>query len=346
MIFKYVVYPLQNKFTTEKRALELKNARLMALFAELDPNPVIRINNQGKIIFMNSSASGLIKSEKLEGKTITQIIPAINFPVNYYITNNKAKEITYTINSKSYSILFKGISSLKIAQLYFHDITEKIEYQNKLKNLSGTLQNKIEENKLRIARELHDGIGQNLLFLKMDLLKNYRQLTNKNSDARELKDSIEYLQKTILELKIILYDLKPPALEELGLTVAVSSLVNKISAEGILKGSLNVFGLEKRLNLNLEIALFRIIQEALNNIVKHSGAKEFSIQIVKKNNVLRMLIFDDGVGFNINKTNSNGYGLLNIKERAENFNGKFKVDSSNNGTLLIIEIPMENTENA
>ncbi len=342
LIFKYVVHPMQKKYKAEKMELELKNARLMALFAELDPDPVIRINMQGEIIYMNNSAAALVKDEKLDGRHIKEIIPIINFPVDYYILNNRSKNISYSLNSKNYSILFKGISSLEIAQLYFHDITEKIEYENKLKELSASLQNKIEEDRQRIARELHDDIGQNLLILKMNLINKYRSILNNAGLENDFQESIDFLQKILLELKIILYDLKPPVLEEMGLNMALSSLINKISGDGLLKGSFNVFGIEERINPKIEITLYRIVQEAINNILKHSYAKEFSVQLIRQDSMLKMLIYDDGVGFNYNNNGFNGYGLINMRERVESFKGNFKIESSNNnGTLLVIEIPVE-----
>ena len=110
----------------------------------------------------------------------------------------------------------------------------------------------------------------------------------------------------------------------------------------MLRGSLNIFGIEERLNPRLEIALFRIVQEAINNIIKHSQAMEFSVQLVKRGNDLKMFIYDDGIGFNSNNSGINGFGLINIKERVESFKGVFKIDSTeNNGTLLVIEIPLE-----
>ena len=342
LIFKYVVHPMQKKYKAEKMELELKNARLMALFAELDPDPVIRINMQGEIIYMNNSAAALVKDEKLDGRHIKEIIPIINFPVDYYILNNRSKNISYSLNSKNYSILFKGISSLEIAQLYFHDITEKIEYENKLKELSASLQNKIEEDRQRIARELHDDIGQNLLILKMNLINKYRSILNNAGLENDFQESIDFLQKILLELKIILYDLKPPVLEEMGLNMALSSLINKISGDGLLKGSFNVFGIEERINPKIEITLYRIVQEAINNILKHSYAKEFSVQLIRQDSLIKMLIYDDGVGFNYNNNGFNGYGLINMRERVESFKGNFKIESSNNnGTLLVIEIPVE-----
>ena len=341
-IFKYIVFPLQRKHLAEKQELELKNARLMALFAELDPDPVIRIDINGIIIFSNDSAKQLLPDE-LTGKSIREIIPQIYFPIDDYIKSDKSKNITHSFNSRNYSILFRGISSLDIAQIYFHDITEKIEYENRLKDLSNNLQNKIEEDRMRIARELHDGIGQNLLLLKMSLIKNYHDILLKTGKESTFNETINSLESTIKELKSILFNLKPSILEEMGLGPSLTSLVNKISDESNVKGSLNIFGLEKRMDKKLELTLYRIVQEAINNILKHSEATEFSIQLIQKNDMIRILISDDGVGFqSANKKTNGGLGLINIRERVESYRGNFKIDASPGyGTLLIVEIPLE-----
>ena len=342
IIFKNVIFPLQKKHYIETHELELKNVRLMALFAELDPDPVIRTNIIGKIIYTNDSAKGLINEGNLKGKFINELIPQIDIPVIDYINSNGSKSFLYRTNSKEYLIVFRGISSLKIAQLYFHDITEKVENEKKLKDLSENLQNKIEQERQRIARELHDGIGQDLLLLKMDLSNEYKGMIQNTADPEKLKNSIDSLQKTITELNIILFNLTPAALKEMGLGPSIAAMVNKISAAGFIKGSLNIVGLNKRLDDKLEITIYRIIQEALNNIIKYSKAKEFSIQFIIKNNRIKILIADNGTGIPADGKGHIGFGLINIRERVEYFNGIFRIDSSEeNGTLLVIDIPLE-----
>ena len=342
IIFKNVIFPLQKKHYIETHELELKNVRLMALFAELDPDPVIRTNIIGKIIYTNDSAKGLINEGNLKGKFINELIPQIDIPVIDYINSNGSKSFLYRTNSKEYLIVFRGISSLKIAQLYFHDITEKVENEKKLKDLSENLQNKIEQERQRIARELHDGIGQDLLLLKMDLSNEYKGMIQNTADPEKLKNSIDSLQKTITELNIILFNLTPAALKEMGLGPSIAAMVNKISAAGFIKGSLNIVGLKKRLDDKLEITIYRIIQEALNNIIKYSKAKEFSIQFIIKNNRIKILIADNGTGIPADGKGHIGFGLINIRERVEYFNGIFRIDSSEeNGTLLVIDIPLE-----
>ncbi len=350
IIFRYVIFPLQKNYELEKKELELKNAQLMSLFAELDPDPVLRINLDGVIIFTNEAAKKLSPINLLEGKNVKEILPEIKFNIKNFIEANKSRSFSHSINARYYSILFRGISSLNIAQIYFHDFTDKKKYERKLlhynrrlKELSNNLQNNLEEERQRIARELHDSIGQNLLLMKLNL-QNFENIFPRNDNGKNnYDDIIESLEKTIIELKSILFDLKPKILEEMGLGPALKSLCHKISNETKIKGSVNITGLDKRLNSKIEMSLFRIIQEALNNIVKHSNANEFNIQLIYNENLIRLMISDDGKGIMKKDFNNiKGLGLVNMRERIESLKGNFKIDSSpNNGTLLIFEIPKE-----
>ncbi len=339
LIFKRVIIPLEKKHILENNALEMENAKLMALFAELDPDPILRIDLRGIIIFTNEAAKNLIKEGSLRGKPIQYVIPQLVLPIIDFILNDNSKSFSTNINSKNYLVLFRGISSLKIAQVYFHDITEKIENENKLKSMTDKIQNNTEVERQRIARELHDSVGQELLLLKMDLLNTQKSFPIDSKTNDYFSHSTKILQKIITELNVILFNLMPSTLRENGLGTAIVSMVNKITSTGFIKGSVNIVGLEERLNDKLEISIYRIIQEALNNIIKHAQAEEFSIQIILKDERVKILISDNGIGMSSNYE-AGGFGLINIRERIEFFNGVFKVDSSQNGTLLVIDIPM------
>ncbi len=342
LIFNYIIFPLRKKYLLETHALELKNSRLMALFAELDPDPVIRTDYNGKIIFSNGSAKQLIKENVLEGKHISEIIPDINFSVKEYINQNKSENLIFINNYKYYSVLFRGISSLQIAQAYFHDITDKVEYENKLIGLSINLQNLIEEERQRIARELHDGIGQNLLLLRMNFINYNKKKSLEPEMNNGFQNSLDLFDSTISELKNIIYGLKPSILEEMGLGPTLASLIKKISEESTFQGSLNILGFEQRLDKKLELSIYRIIQEALNNIIKHSNASTFMVQLDDSDGKIKINISDDGIGISNNNKGHNGFGLLNIQERVKSFGGTFKIGQNNNkGTYLNINIPIK-----
>ena len=347
---KYIVIPQQLQHTNELRESELKNARLMALFSELNPSPLLRIDKEGVIIQTNEVTSVL--GEPLEGKNIRELLPEINFSVEEYIENDRTINLFHKLNERYFSIVFKGISSLKIAQLYFNDLTERITFEEKLKYSQELLkrlmfkqQDMIEEEKHRLARELHDGICQDLVFLKMDLV-NSQDKYRKNLGEEYYRHLVNSFEEMIREVRAILNDLKPRVLEELGLETAINKLSENIISENNIKGQVNILGFNDRIDDKLEVAIYRIIQESLSNIVKHSGADEFDISLISEKGNIRLLISDDGKGFEEQNNNINnfqtGFGLKNIKERVENFGGIFNIETTpDEGTLLLIELPVK-----
>jgi two-component system NarL family sensor kinase len=127
-----------------------------------------------------------------------------------------------------------------------------------------------------------------------------------------------------------------------GITAALREFVNKISTAGSLKVDLQIIGLTERLNSSTETVLYRVLQECVSNIVKHAQASYISIQLVKHNNHLNMIIEDNGKGFDTQKINNfEGIGLKNIISRVQFLNGSVDFDSTiGNGTTINIEIPL------
>ncbi len=324
----------------------------MALFAELDPNPLIRITPDGIIIHLNDAAKNLEKDTPLLGENINKILPSITFSLEECIRREQSVVLTETINNKFYSIIFKGVSNLDIAQIYFDDLTvrkqfeEELEFSKvKLRELSVHLRDTLEDERQRIARELHDGIGQNLHLIRLKL-KTIEESKAKGFSETDYNTLFNSIEGSINELKEIIYNLKPKNLDEIGLGASLKILAKRISEETGIKGTIDIYGSEERLNKKLELTLYRIAQEALSNIVKHSRAKEFNIQIMNDKDIIKLIISDDGVGFDpahtIHKSSSSGFGLLNMQERIGSYNGRIKIDSSEgNGTLIITEIPKE-----
>jgi two-component system sensor histidine kinase DegS len=352
--YYYIIFPLNKKHILEKKELELKQVRLMALFADLDPDPVLRVDNTGKIIYTNNAARDLPEFSSIEGEGIDRLLPGINAKIPEIIKSNSYQAHSAYINQKYYMITLRGNLFLNIAQIYLHDISDRKKFENRLKYsrkklryLSHHLINVIEDERQRIASELHDSIGQNMLFLKMKLQNmGVPAFFNENND--EYDSLISLFESTIKDLRNVIYDLKPKILEEMGLAPALLYLCDRVSVESKIEGKVDVTGYDERIELKKEIALYRVVQEALNNIIKHSGARHFNVQLLKGNKVVRIIISDDGKGFDSEKysrlnnmSQTGGYGLLNMRERISNLNGIFKIDSSlNAGTIIITEIPL------
>ncbi|HEX2926550.1 MAG TPA: histidine kinase, partial [Ruminiclostridium sp.] len=167
ILYKYVIIPSSISYLKDKRKLETENHKLMALFAQLDPDPILRISREGKIIQSNQVAESLF-GKILEGDSIHTILPIIKSP-DHAIKSDLSQTFFARLFNRHYLIFFRGISEMNFAQIYFRDITEQKNYEEKLKSFSVHMQHSIEEERKRIAKELHDGIGQNLSLAKFKL---------------------------------------------------------------------------------------------------------------------------------------------------------------------------------
>lgn len=355
IVFKYLVFPLANKFEKEKELIELRSAKLMSLFAQLDPDPLIRINNAGTILVSNYALKDIFNDENFLGRNINEFLPDLNLPLGDNFTSTTMKFVK-KINNKYFLILYRSNAELNIGHLYFRDITEQKEaeeklfsYQKQLKKFSEELQNKIEEERNQISKTLHDSIGQSLSLLRIKL-NSCKEDAVEPKQKKEYEEFISTIEEIITELKSISHSLKPRALESMGLKMAITHLINDISEGTGIIGELNFADEDLRYDEKLEINLFRIVQESLNNILKYAQATKFGVQLINSKNSIRLIISDNGKGFNPEEVLKNsglngGMGLLNIKERVESFGGNLKIDSNKkDGTILIIEIPIKNYE--
>lgn len=337
---KYLVKPLEAQHIQEKKEIELKNSRMMALFSELDPDPVIRVDLNGKVKFFNEAAFNLfqIKNDDI----IPEKIFNLSKPEFQQIVNSQDNfSFPLRFNNVHYNVLMKTNFSLGIVQFYLRDISEIKNLEIRLKQLSIYLQNQLDEERYRIAHELHDGIVQELYLVQMGLRKIPEDSYHKIQQLiQPIKTQIE---NTTEELRRIIYDLKPKILDEMGLEPALKTLCNNITNETAISGSVEIIGLSKRIDKKYEIYFYRIAQEAISNIIKHSGATEFSIFLIKEKEIIRMIISDNGHGLNENSKEieiKSGFGLLNMRERTEGLGGIMKMDSSEeDGLTIIIEVP-------
>ncbi|HEX8515598.1 MAG TPA: sensor histidine kinase [Bacteroidia bacterium] len=199
-----------------------------------------------------------------------------------------------------------------------------------------------EKERMRIARDLHDGIGQSLSAAKLNLssLENKLKLEEIESQSA-LRNAIDLVDESVKEVRAVSHSMMPNALLKQGLVAAVREFINRLSAIDNLKIDLEITGLSERLEASTETVLFRVLQEIVSNIVKHANANHITIQIMKYESELTIMIEDNGVGFDTSKMHEfNGIGLKNITSRIEFLNGTVNFDSNpGKGTTVIIEIP-------
>ncbi len=201
-----------------------------------------------------------------------------------------------------------------------------------------------EEERRRIARELHDEAGQALTMVMMELARATDALPKDAEEAKKkLAQSRSLASQALAELRKLIYNLRPEVLDQLGLVPALRSYAkSRLEAENI-ETQLRFEGLEERLSPQLEITLFRIIQEAITNIIRHSGASKVNIEVVATESAVTATIADDGRGFDVDSALQapESWGLRGIRERVTVVGGELIIESrAGHGTCLRVHIPL------
>jgi len=202
-----------------------------------------------------------------------------------------------------------------------------------------------EEERRRIAREIHDGPAQELANLVLraeycEQLLLHDDLTQLRTELSKLK---EIARNTLKDIRKTIFDLRPMSLDDLGLAGEVPRLIQDFQERYKIPVEYHLFGKERRHSKYLEVTVFRIIQEALNNIQKHAGASEVVVKLELHPERIYAVIQDDGKGFDVQSAMnlSDHYGLLNMRERANIFKGELNVNSApGKGTEIILVIPV------
>ncbi len=198
-----------------------------------------------------------------------------------------------------------------------------------------------EQERKRISRDLHDDVGTKLSALNLYLSSLTEKATAINND--EIKSlacsSKQFIKETMHDVRQLLFNLSPTVLEEFGYTTAVEGLVNKINETKQIHFDLIVFGMNHRLKKDYELALYRITQELINNVLKHAEAKHVSLQIGQRDEKIILMMEDDGKGFDVS-AHKDGYGLNNLDARTKLMQGIMTIDSQpGKGTSVLIEVP-------
>uniref|UniRef100_UPI0032EE60FC ATP-binding protein n=1 Tax=Ekhidna sp. TaxID=2608089 RepID=UPI0032EE60FC len=199
-----------------------------------------------------------------------------------------------------------------------------------------------EKERARYARDLHDGFGQMISILNMNL-KNLKGSPKPDDRQKVFEESSKVIDEMYGELKNICFDLMPQTLIKNGLESALKEFTDRINNVGKIFIELNVFGLEQRLKEIQEISLYRITQEWINNILKYSDAQRVTLQITGDEEEITLLIEDDGAGFNKNLlVNGKGNGWKNLNTRTNLIKGELvlETEEGKRGNTLILNAPM------
>lgn len=232
------------------------------------------------------------------------------------------------------------------------DITERkrgeeslVLQKEQLRALAERLQWVREEDRKRVARDLHDQIGQILTAIKMDMTWMTRHLPESEGEVlARLAESIQLINDGVKSVRAICSGLRPGVLDDLGLAAAIEWQASEFASRNGIRCQVSVPPVDLHLDGDRATAAFRIFQECLTNVIRHAQAKSVRVSLCQEDKNILLVVEDDGIGFReFNLSNSRGYlGLLGMKERAQVCGGDVQISSSpGNGTTVTVRVPVD-----
>ncbi|WP_347548783.1 sensor histidine kinase [Pseudalkalibacillus hwajinpoensis] len=200
-----------------------------------------------------------------------------------------------------------------------------------------------EEERKRLSREIHDGPAQVLanVLLRSQLIERIYEKKGKDEAFKEIKDMRALIEDALKEVRRLIYDLRPMALDDLGLIPTLMKYLNKVDDRSDADIYFDYYEGIGRLHVRLEAAIFRLVQEAIQNALKHSEASEINVDLNLDGDKIVVVIQDNGIGFDVNVRKDQSFGLIGMKERVGLLNGTIDVQSTpNKGTYILIRIPI------
>ena len=197
-----------------------------------------------------------------------------------------------------------------------------------------------EQERQRLAAELHDSLGQNLSIIKNKAFQALNCPGVSADVADHLNAISQFATETIAEVRDLVRNLRPVLIQQLGLTDSLRELLDRVRQSCSIRLEVRIENVEDLIRGSSATQLYRIVQEALSNLIKHSGADSADFRLERDIHCVRLRLSDNGAGFDVNHPTRGGFGLRNIAERVQMLGGRMNLDSTpGTGTKLIVELP-------
>ncbi len=227
-------------------------------------------------------------------------------------------------------------------QVDFQQVNEIIETAREKQEFGLKIIEAQEEERRKLSREIHDGPAQMLanILLRSEIIERTMQEHSIKAAVTEIHSVREMIRTSLYEVRRIIYDLRPMALDDLGLIPTMRKYIENLADYHQIDIEFMVLGEEKRLDKKYEVALFRLMQESVQNAIKHAQPKRIQIKLQIQQSHIILIVKDDGKGFDINVKKSNSFGLVGMRERVEMLEGELEINSKPNaGTTIMIKLP-------
>ncbi len=344
-----------------EEALQQSESRLRAII-ETEPECVTIVASNGNLFQMNPAGLAMIEADsfaEISGKSLFPLIApehvdAFEHFFRAVCSGNKASLEFEIVGLKgarrwveSHAVPIADETGSNCVLAVMRDLTERKQAEKALRGLSTRLLQLQDEERRRIARELHDAIGQNLAALVMNLTLAHKSADKRNPKARQaISGSLEVAERCLKEMRTLSYLLHPPLLDEDGLVSALSWYVKGFAERSGIKVDLKVSPNFGRLPQEVETTLFRVVQEGLTNVHRHSKSSIAGIRLSRRPTGVQLEIKDKGQGLptkalrvGIQNGAQLGVGILGMRERARQLGGWLEIDSSRQGTTVRLVIP-------
>lgn len=222
---------------------------------------------------------------------------------------------------------------------------EELVQQSELRTINALLEGQ-EKERERLSQELHDSVGSVLSAIKL----HFTGLTGQfDAIQQEYRDSLEkgttMLDTAVEEVRRISHNMTTGVLRKFGLVAALEDLQDTLLGTGQINFEIYVYGMDERLVGQLELNVYRVVQELVSNTLKHANASKITVEVNKRDTEFNVMVVDDGRGFDPNEVKSDGIGLQNMQKRVEKLGGNLHIDSAKGrGTTAVIDIPLSNEQ--
>jgi PAS domain S-box-containing protein len=350
----------------ERRQEQMATAEQAALL-ELTQDSVFVIDLEGKILFWSRGAEAMFGYSKVQavGKFSHELLRT-EFPqplaeIRAQLTRaghwegdllKTAKDGRHIVVTGRWALQWGKRGQAPRVLVISSDITERkrgeealVLQREQLRALAERLQTVREEDRKKVARELHDQIGQILTSIKMDMTWVVRHLPESEVQVlARLAESIELINDGVKAVRIICSGLRPGVLDDLGLAAAIEWQASEFATRNNIRCEVSVPPIDLHLDGDRATATFRIFQECLTNVIRHAQAKSVRVDLCQEDENILLVVKDDGKGFSeAGFSNSLGsLGLLGMKERAQFCGGDVQIFSSpGNGTTVTVRVPVD-----